>query len=280
MKRIEFIAPVEAIRGNISGAQKLQYAENNNPAYDGPVGSVNYARNYSPRFIGAKRAKDGLKYFSVRTKTANHLTPKAKKAMALMGGTGAIIAAILRDKTTPLYVALYAQFLKLQEYGSKKSFRKTLTDLILPALKAKQAVITLTGPNAPVSFNNPWVSGGTASYNVTISSAILVKFWSELANDPVLFTVDGRTGVAHGGAAAAETFAAVIAGNHNVLGLSLNDEGTGYKRVKLGNMFVTFVDNDVTYNAVDTRVISKQAGDTSNTITYELSGDAAPIWDD
>lgn len=235
MKRIEFIAPVEAVRGNLSGAQKLQYAENNNPAYDGPVGSVNYARNYSPRFVGAKRAKDGLKYFSVRTKSANHLTPKAKKAMALMGGTGAIIASILHDKTTHLYVALYAQFLKLQEYGSQKSFRKTLTDLILPALKAKQAVITLTGPNAPVSFNNPWVSGGTASYNVTISTAILVKFWSELANNPVEFTVDGRKGVAHSG----DTFGTIIASNYNNLVLSA-DSSTESEAdvVKQGDLFV------------------------------------------
>lgn len=40
MKRIEFIAPVEAMRGNLSGKQDLLYVENDNKAYEGPVGQT------------------------------------------------------------------------------------------------------------------------------------------------------------------------------------------------------------------------------------------------
>ena len=54
MKRIEFIAPVESMRGNLSGNQSLEYALNNNPAYDAPDG-VQYARNYQPRLAPIKR---------------------------------------------------------------------------------------------------------------------------------------------------------------------------------------------------------------------------------
>ena len=57
MKRIEFISPVEAMRGNLSRTkQTLLYAENDNPAWDAPVDKRSYARNYQPIFVGAKVA--------------------------------------------------------------------------------------------------------------------------------------------------------------------------------------------------------------------------------
>lgn len=137
MKRIEFIAPVEAIRGNLSGAQKLRYPTDDQGAYEGPVGSVNYARNYAPRFVGAKVAKSGLKYFSVRTKTANHLTAKSKKAMALLGGCGAIYAALI--KTPALKAQADAVFVKAQEFGDKRTYRQFWMEYIRRMVSAHQA---------------------------------------------------------------------------------------------------------------------------------------------
>lgn len=183
MKRIEFIAPVEAMRGNLSGKQDLLYAENDNKAYLGPVGSVNYARNYSPRFIGAKIAKNGKKYFTVRTKSANHLTAKSKKAMALLGGTGAIFGSIMRDKTSELYASLYAQFIELQNAGSKKTFRQSVCDAIRAGLESKLGQIPYAGPRGVVYITNPWRAQGQTP-NVSISQEILIKFWSELALSP------------------------------------------------------------------------------------------------
>lgn len=216
MKRIEFIAPVEAMRGNLSGAQKLQYPTDNQGAYEGPVGSVNYARNYSPRFVGAKRSSDGRKYFTVRTKTANHLTAKSKKAMALMGGTGAIVGAILANKSSNIYTQCYAQWLELQNLGSKKTFRKSLSDAVRAGLIAKSAQIPYAGPRGVVDIDNPWVNEADSGLNVSISQAVLVKFWSELTVAGIVFKVDGLTGIAFGGASFAEVAQST---RINVLGL-------------------------------------------------------------
>lgn len=213
MKRIEFIAPVESMRGNLSGAQKLEYPTDNLGAYEGPIASVNYARNYSPRFIGAKIAKSGKKYFSVRLRSANHLTAKSKKAMALLGGTGAVYAAILKEPA--LLTGIQAQYAALTEIGMQKSFRKYVTDVIRNGLIEKRDLFTFAGPASLVQVDNPWVKTAS-SLNIQISQAILVKFWSELASNPIELVVEGvGTGVAHAG----DSIASLQATPYNVLGI-------------------------------------------------------------
>lgn len=247
MKRIEFIAPVEAMRGNLSGAQKLQYPTDDQGAYEGPVGSVNYARNYSPRFVGSKRASDGRKYFSVRTKTANHLTAKSKKAMAIMGGVGAMYAAIVRDKSSQLYTSLMAMYLKIQEFGDTRTFRKYLTDHLRAGLIAKGETIVVTGPLSPISIDNPWnTTSGTP--NVSVSDQVLVKFWTELAANPIVFMVEGMKGVAH----VPQTFEDII-DNHvkNVLGLSKDESFY----VKKGDSYLL---NGTDYVLDETAVAAKE----------------------
>lgn len=257
MKRIEFIAPVEAMRGNLSGAQKLQYPTDNQGAYEGPVGSVNYARNYSPRFVGSKRASDGRKYFSVRTKTANHLTAKSKKAMALMGGAGAMYAAIVNNKSSQLYTSLMAMFLKVQELGDKRTFRKYLTDHLRAGLIAKSATIVVTGPLAPISIDNPW-NTTSETPNVSVSQPVLVKFWGELANGAIEFFVLGNKGIAHDG----DDFSNVITGNYNVLGLSEDGESN----VKFGDVFIALS------TAVGTKVSSSDSMlNNSEYVEYQAS---------
>lgn len=196
-KRIEFIAPVEAMRGNLSGRQDLLYAENDNKAYYGPVGTKNYARNYTTRFIGAKRASDGRKYFSVKTKTANHLTPAAKHAMALLGGTGAIVASIMRNKTLTPYVEAYAQWVELQSLGNTKTFRETLTGWVRQGLANKTATIAFAGPRAVYSIQNPWISTEGQTSGAEISTATLWKFALELGPSDLvqlLITYNGPAG--------------------------------------------------------------------------------------
>lgn len=215
MKRIEFIAPVEAMRGNLSGAQKLQYPTDNQGAYEGPAGAVNYARNYSPRFIGAKIAKSGKKYFSVRTKTANHLTVKSKQAMALMGGTGAIVASILRDKTSEIYTNLYGAWVKAQELGgSTSTFRQFLSGSIRRMLIQKSATYHVQVGEFGQDIDNPW-NTTKPNPNVSISQAILVKFWSELAAKAIVIDVEGLKLIAHSG----DTFQNVIESGYNVMNL-------------------------------------------------------------
>lgn len=214
MKRIEFIAPVEAMRGNLSGAQQLEYPTDNQGAYEGPAGSVNYARNYSPRFIGAKIAKSGKKYFAVKTKTANHLTAKSKNAMALLGGTGAIVASILRDKTAAIYTNLYGAWLKSQELGGTSTFRQFLSDVVRRMLMQKSASIHVQVAEFGQDIDNPW-NTKSATPNVQVAQAILVKFWSELAANGIIIDVEGQKLLAHSG----DTFANVIASGYNIMNL-------------------------------------------------------------
>lgn len=235
MKRIEFIAPVEAMRGNLSGTQKnLQYPTDNNAAYESPVGSRNYAQNYRPSFIGAKRAADGLKYFNVRTKSSIGMTSKAKHAMALLGGTGAIYASIVRDKTATLYGQLHAMYVAMVEQvpGFNESFKKWLSRQLYQMLANKSTSITIAGPGGSIQIDNPWVKD-TAG-NVQVAQNILVKFWSELAQaGSFTFKVDGATGVAYQG----ETFDDVISSNHNILGLTTDTVGSN-DYVKRGTLFL------------------------------------------
>lgn len=190
MKRIEFIAPVEAMRGNLSGAQNLKYPTQNNKAYESPEGSVNYARNYSTRFIGAKRASDGLKYFTVKTKTATHITARSLQAMALLGGAGAMYAALSRNKASVTYTGIHAQWVELQNIGETRSFRKFVTDAFRRMLVAKSPNVVFAGPRpGSITVNNPWKAA--QSDDVQVSRDILVKFWPQLSTDGFTFSIDG-----------------------------------------------------------------------------------------
>lgn len=189
MKRIEFLAPVEAMRGNLSGAQNLKYPTDNNKAFESPEGSVNYARNYSTRFIGAKRASDGLKYFAVKTKTATHITTRSLKAMALLGAAGAMYAALVRNKASQSYAGIYAQWVELQNVGNTKSFRSYVMDNLRQMLATASDKVVFSGPRPAVTVNNPW--RGEQSTDVTISREILVKFWPQLSANGLTFTIDG-----------------------------------------------------------------------------------------
>ena len=219
MKRVDFVPGFPELRGNVSGKQKLEYAENDNPAYDGPVGQKNYARNYKAAIVVSKRASDGRMYFSVRTKTANHLTSRAKKAMALLGGAGAVYAAIVRTKSTATYQGIYAQWAKLVEYGSTKTFRQWVMDTIRTALMSNAQNCVFTGPLSPVTVKNPWYDG-SQSADATISNANLVKFWGELHTNGIYFTVGGAKGIATTG----DEFQSIINSHYNVLSLVANQQ--------------------------------------------------------
>lgn len=203
MKRIEFIAPVESMRGSFSPKQTLLYAENNNPAFDAPVGRQ-YARNYSPIFIGAKRAATGLKYFAAKTKSATFIKPETKMNMAVQGGTGAIIAAILLLAETPASMYYRAQ----QAWKNSKttnSFRKFLDEYVRYMLQNKLYAVNIgRDDNSDIVYvQNPWYVRYRAEtiYVPLISAETLVKFWMYLAKGdnnaaPITFTVDGMKGIA------------------------------------------------------------------------------------
>lgn len=200
---IRFIAPIESMSGNLSGLQKLLYPTNDNSAYDSPDGQVNYARNYKPRYVGTYRRKDGLAGFQVKTRSAVNMTPATKMAMALLGGVGALTAAILRVASYKTIAETQMAIENEQGYGWK-SLREFLDAKIRPALSTKADRFVIT----PVSgiFGNPWIAtGNTGVIDLTIPSNTLVKFWSELSNG-ISYTVVNKQGISPsvlGGSAAA-----------------------------------------------------------------------------
>lgn len=196
MKRIEFIAPVESMRGNLSGNQSLEYADNNNPAYDAPNG-VQYARNYQPRFIGAKRGSDGLKYFAVRTKTATNLKASTRRAMAIVGVTAAIRSALMSG-----HAADYAKMQQAFEYLKAKeqlpegqdTFKKWFDANVKQMLVYKKATWSFTQSSISFTINNPYNLASAQA--LVIKQAVWVKFADIFAfagaqGGGVYFSIDG-----------------------------------------------------------------------------------------
>lgn len=239
-KRFKMLAPFDSVSGNVSGAQKLAYPVNGQGAYEGPAGK-NYAQNYKPRFIMNERKSDGRLYFQVKQRSATTITPRSKRAMAVLGGCGAIIGAILKDKTSALYQALYEAWLVTKPFSTKtgepSSLREYLSAFIMGALRSKSAVISVLwnndGTPAFITINNPFVTGGTGTYNVTISNGTIAKFWSELANDPISYSVEGvGVGIAHQD----DDFYNVIE-KYNLLGFT-TEEISSVNYVKLGGLYL------------------------------------------
>lgn len=158
-KRIEFIAPVDSMRGNLSGSQDLVYAANDNKAYESPANRVNYAKNYRTSYVGAKRASDGLKFFGVKTKTATHTTQAAMTAMALMGATG-VLFNLFKEAGARGNDQRWGQVVHNYENAFKKkykSLRQYAMDVIRKALISKSATIVFGGPTV-ATYQNPWIS--------------------------------------------------------------------------------------------------------------------------
>lgn len=207
MKRIEFLAPVESMRGSFSPKQKLLYALNNNPAFDAPVGRQ-YARNYQPTFIGAKRSASGLKYFACKTKSATLVTAESKLRMAITGAAGAIFADIQRNASTANSIYYRLQYAWKEYFKSPKTFRAWCM-VYLEDMLSRKTSSTNMGRDAQgdiVYVHNPWyimVRPQTA-YVPEISNETLVKFWLQLGTNgtsaaPIYFTVDGQIGLAFNG---------------------------------------------------------------------------------
>lgn len=187
MRRITFIAPVDAIQGNLSGTQDLRYALNNNKAFESPAGQKNFAKNYQTRYIGARRASDGLKYFAVKTKSCTHTTQTAMIVMALLGGTGAMYAACIKNKASELYTKLVASYENRSPEHANESMRKWFAGIVGRQLYAQGVTI---GLSSQLSLNNPWYHGTTSgSLDVPVSTKIKAKFLPQLGVNCIKFMV-------------------------------------------------------------------------------------------
>lgn len=181
-KGIEYIMPVDYMRGNLSGRQSLEYTEQGGTGYDVPDGSRDAATNYEPRLIALHTDLPNRRrnYFQVRTRTTVNMTTGVRKTQAVMGGAGAIYAALVSDKSSSIYL----------QCAAAKPRMITLRQFVLPpvmaALAAKESSATIANG---LTIDNPWL---VASPNVPVSAANISKFASVLASSGVHRPDDGR----------------------------------------------------------------------------------------
>lgn len=238
-KKIEYAPGFPMLRGNISGHQKLEYAENDNPAYNSPVGSRNYARNYRASIIVNKRASSGAYYYGVKTKSAIGMTTRAKNMMALMGGAGAIYSVHVNNPVfKAIMISIWEHDRQYSTYADY-TFRKFWIEAIRGMLRTREDRYSRT-VGGTLTIYNPWVYVQAVTYKP--SPEIIAKFWTMLATSAITFTVEGALGVAH----TSDTWDEVIEGCYNVLGLTtiIGTRGTYVirDRLYLMNSNGTYVD--------------------------------------
>lgn len=180
MKRIEFVLPVESMRGNLSGEQNLVYAQNNNPAYEAPNGTQ-YARNYQGRYIGAKVSRTGIKYFGVKTKSATVLNADTRMTMATLAGVAAIRSALMKDHASD-YAQITANLVVQVAQGiisgtGKRTVMSLFYETVSNMLKSHADTCTFAG-STPVVLKNPWTNSAApaGAISVTISNALWTKY--------------------------------------------------------------------------------------------------------
>lgn len=233
-KRAGFVPGFAELRGNISGKQDLTYPENNNKAFEAPLGKRSYATNYRPSVVISHVARTGKFHFAIRTKSAVRRTARSTMAMALLGGAGALYGALIMNADKK--AAMMAIWEHDTQYASLRgvTFQKFWMDIIRDMLKRKQQSYVRT-VGGTITIYNPWVY--TGEIDVTVSNEILVKFWNELASNPIEFKIDDLTGVAHVG----DKFENLIPAGYNVLDLSTSEVGsTTY--VKMGSQWLQYHD--------------------------------------
>ena len=226
MRKIKFIEPVESLRGNLSGSQKLKYPTNDNSAYDAPSGKKSYATNYRASYIGAQRAKDGKTYFAVKQRNAVNISSEQRLAMALLGASVSLNASMQQDPHV-----LQAMQSAYRVSNSTKTFSNWAQEEIRRGL-SQHTDFRFAGSSV-VYVYNPFASGHSGSeLHYTIDNkGMLVKFWSVLKINGTYFTVEGQKGIA--------TVNQPIGGipndaETNVLNLSISDG-----KMKMGDGWLT-----------------------------------------
>lgn len=261
MRRIEFIAPVESMRGNMSGKQNLVYPTKDNSAWAAPSGVRSYARNYGTRYIGSKRAADGRKIFSVKQRSAVTNSPAQRMAQALMGAAKHIADFIMNNLTWQLQlIDMYKGYrnqglqynpawspedLKTDPYASIRHYlMRNIRDLMLIPKNKQFTIQPQSG--ADIIVNNPWYFTNNSGTKVANFEPLMIKFWQQLytASDPIYFNVSGLTGLASDGESF-DDFVGTTGDTYNytenVLGLT-DQEISGTSYVKMGTMYLILKD--------------------------------------
>lgn len=165
-KSVVYRMPVDYISGNISGRQDLEYSQDGAKGYDVPDGAKTAATNYEPRLVAMHSDKTlrTRNYFQVRTRTSVNMTGRMRRSLAVMGGAGAIYAALVNNKSSLIYEQCVAAKPK------DVPLRRFVVPALMTALAAKEYSALIADG---VEIDNPWLEDNP---NVPISDAILDKF--------------------------------------------------------------------------------------------------------
>lgn len=182
-KRVLMIAPFEALRGNVSGKQKLVYAENDNPAYEAPDG-VNYARNYKPRYVVSMNAKTGNVHFGLKRKHASVNNELTRRTMGALGASQDLYRKAVKDLS--VIGQLMACYNASSEKASGESLFKYFTKVADSAFRRKLATISFFEMDGNTThscaIDNPFIQG-VAGHQVEMTPAIVQKFFKSLCGD-------------------------------------------------------------------------------------------------
>lgn len=173
MRKIEFIEPVSAMRGNLSASQELVYDKNGSRFW----GSGNYEPlNYSARYIGAKKSITGGKYFSVKTKSRVSYSQDSTFAMAAFGGACALARAAKKNlQILSQLQSIFENKKKARQISQTIVFVNWLMQELHAGLAGGLLDCTITDGTTTVKVKNPWKEGGTGTV-VTVSQEIMTKF--------------------------------------------------------------------------------------------------------
>lgn len=202
MKRIEFIAPVESMRGNLSGGQNLVYNPDDVKAYYAAQGKQ-FAKNYATRYIGAKRSASGMKLFQVRTKSATVIDSSALMTMAVLSGVAIIKSWLMKNEATA-WGALdrMAEIKVLQnEAKSKAAYH---FEILGAGLRAKSNFITYPAVHNgsehinAITIVNPFGDGIQSGTQLLplLTAAELLKFGPQLMRNYVIYSIVGNRAIA------------------------------------------------------------------------------------
>lgn len=269
MKRIEFIAPVDAMRGNLSGNRTpLVYAPDNNPAWGCEDNVRSYALNYVPQFIGAKRS-NGVKYFQVKTKSAVTMTNEMRDMCALLAIQASLSYAI-RNEQSRLSDLLY-----IYNHSAQKQEGWTLNKFVQfyvrQGLANKAATFLFSAPQASgiqsIRYQNPFGSVFFGAVHVNIDVDLVAKFWFQLAYNPIEFAIAGMKGVAH----QSDTWIQVIGSAYNVLNIKASEEIGGDTYVMIGNQYVQYIDTTDPESEADYEVVENEITENIDGVAYILT---------
>lgn len=152
-RRIEYILPVDYIAGSISARQSgITY--DGVAAYSLSTDAKTASDNYTPILVARYMRARNKRCYQVRTRTSVHLSQDARMNLAVLGGAGAIYAALINR--------------------GEHLHRCISFPVLMEMLRTKASGAQCEG----IAVDNPW---RVADPNVSVAPAILAKFNSLLS---------------------------------------------------------------------------------------------------